>query len=79
MREHDLPPKVLVVHQFRRAMVRGRGKISRAAASRCVLNFDGIGGPRRRLPALRRSRAAPFNGFSLFYRRDTPLMKPGSV
>ena len=80
VRERDLPPKVLVVHQFRRAMVRGRGKIKPRGGVQVLLNFDGIGGPAPKAAGYAAlSSPTLFNGFSLFYRRDTPLMKPGSA
>jgi len=80
VRANDLPPKLLVVHQFRRGSVRGRRKIRARAGVQVVLNFDGIGTPDPKAAGYAML-AAPrlFNGFSLFYQRDTPLMKPSAV
>lgn len=80
VRENGLPPKVLVVHQFRRGSVLGRTKIKQRRGVQVLLNFDGIGGPGPK-EAGYASLAAPklFAGFSLFYQRDRPLMKPSAV
>lgn len=78
--DNDLPPKLLLVHQFRRGSIRKRSKIRQREGVQTVLNFDGIGSPAAKAAgyeALSASRL--FDGFSLFYRRDAPLLKPGSV
>ncbi|MET0749592.1 MAG: hypothetical protein ABWZ43_00910 [Solirubrobacterales bacterium] len=80
VRAYGLPPKLLVVHQFRRGSVRGRGEIRQRPGVQVLLNFDGIGSPEPKAAgyaALTTPRL--FDGFSLFYSRDTPLMKPGAV
>jgi hypothetical protein len=77
---NDLPPKLLLVHQFREGSVRGRTRIKDREGVQTLLNFDGIGSP-----AAKRSGYAAlsvpglFDGFSLFYRRDRPLMFPKAV
>jgi hypothetical protein len=78
--EHDLPPKLLVVHQFHEESVRGRSRVRDRDGVEVVLNFDGIGSPgakRAGYAALAVDQVA--NGFSLFYRLDDPLMKPAAV
>ena len=80
VRANDLPPKLLLVHQFRKGSVNGRTKIKQRADVQALLNFDGIGSPAAKqrgyadlsVPSL-------FDGFSLFYRRDAPLMTASSV
>ena len=80
VKANDLPPKLLVVHQFRRGMVRGRQKLKRREGVQTVLNFDGIGSPRAKANGYEALASGTlFNGFSLFYRRDTPVMDPGAV
>ena len=45
-----------------------------------MLNFDGIGSPRAKASGYEALASGTlFNGFSLFYRRDTPVMDPGAV
>lgn len=76
----DLPPKLLVIHQFRRGSVRGRKRIRQRPGVQTVLNFDGIGSPAaKRAGYAALSAPRLFDGFSLFYRRDTPLLQPGAV
>ncbi len=80
VRANDLPPKLLVVHQFRPGMVRGRRKIRQRPGVQVLLNFDGIGAPDPKAAGYAALTTPKlFNGFSLFYQRDTPLMKPGAV
>lgn len=80
---NGLPAKLLVVHQFRRGMVRGRARIKSREGVQTVLNFDGIGAPAAKVAGYA-ALAAPspgglFNGFSLFYSRDRPLMAAADV
>jgi hypothetical protein len=80
VRENGLPPKLLVVHQFRTGSVRGRARIKPRTGVQPLLNFDGIGSPRPKANGyLELSSPKLFNGFSLFYQRDDPLMQPSSV
>jgi hypothetical protein len=80
VRENSLPPKLLVVHQFRRGSIRDRSRIAPGRDVQVVLNFDGIGSPRAKSAGYAAlSVARLFDGFSLFYRRDEPLMKPRAV
>jgi hypothetical protein len=77
---NGLPPKLLLVHQFREGSVRGRTRVKQRPEVQTLLNFDGIGSP----GAKRSGYAALtvpglFNGFSLFYRQDRQLMPPASV
>jgi hypothetical protein len=79
---NGLPPKLLVVHQFRRNMVRGRTRIKPRPGVQPILNFDGIGAPAPKIAgyaALASTHPGVFNGFSLFYSLDKPLMTPTAV
>ncbi len=78
---NGLPPKLLLVHQFRKGSIRGRSKLRSPQGVQTLLNFDGIGAPGPKEAGYASLAAPPrlFDGFSLFYRRDTPLMKPGAV
>lgn len=77
---HALPQKLLVVHQFRRGSITGRRRIAELDHVQMLLNFDGIGSPAGKQSGYA-ALLAPrlFNGFSLFYRRDKPLMSPAGV
>ena len=80
VKQRGLPPKILVVHQFHGRSVRKRKKVRQRPHVAVTLNFDGIGSPaakRAGYAALRARRL--HDGFSLFYSRDTPLMRPRAV
>ena len=77
---HDLPPKALIVHQFREDSVKGERKINRPGNVDITLNFDGIGSPSAKKAGYRSlSFNGLFDGFSLFYELDSNLMSPGQV
>lgn len=77
---NDLPPKALVVHQFRRGSIRGRRDVVQRRDVDVTLNFDGIGSPAAKAAGYRAlSSPAAFNGFSIFYSLDTTAMSPRSV
>jgi hypothetical protein len=76
----DLPPKLLIVHQFRQDSVKGEKRIRRPDAVDVTLNFDGIGSPRAKRQGYRQlTFPGLFDGFSLFYELDDNLMSPGQV
>jgi hypothetical protein len=76
----NLPQKALVIHQFRDGSVKNRKGIKEPAGVDVVLNFDGIGGAAAKKAGYARlTREDLFAGFSLFYRLDRGLMKPGEI
>lgn len=78
--DRSLPPKVLVVHQFSARSIRGRTRVKQRPDVQVTFNFDGIGRPRPKVGGYRSlSTSGLFNGFSLFYELDRPLMKPPRV
>jgi hypothetical protein len=75
---HDLPEKLLVVHQFTAAMVRDRDQISDRPGLAVTFHIDGFGGR-----AAKRSKydqlavGPPFhNGLKLFYDEDIDMFAP---
>jgi len=80
IRNRDLPPKLLIVHQFRRDSVRGEKNIKRPGKVDVTLNFDGIGSRSAKTAGYKDlSFPGLFNGFSLFYELDDGLMSPRQV
>jgi hypothetical protein len=83
VRRRRLPQKLLVVHQFTEAMVRGEGRLEARRNVAVVMNADGFGtqaqkrAKYRQLAPPRRSPLEP--GVKLFYREDTDLMSPRQV
>lgn len=74
VREHKLPPKILVVHRFTQGMVTDYQNIKTIPEVQVVMHMDGFGGK-----ALKRStyqmaiyrEPVQFTGFKLFYKNDT--------
>lgn len=84
--EHDLPPKVLVVHRFTQRMLTNADRIRRDPRVQVVLHMDGWGPPATKMATYRSFVAdepIPYKGFKLFYHNDTrsgaPLMTPEAV
>jgi hypothetical protein len=81
VRRHDLPEKLVVIHQFTDDMVDDT-KLKPRKGLQIVLNADGFGGQavkKAKYHAFTR-RAPGFEpGFKLFYREDVDLMTPRQV
>jgi hypothetical protein len=80
--EHDLPQKLLVIHQFTEDMVRNKEQLEQPPGVALVLNVDGFGAPPDKIAKYDLFAAQPpkaHRGFKLFYREDTDLMKPREV
>lgn len=83
--KHDLPEKLLVVHQFTADMIRDRGQLQAPKGIALTLNVDGFGDRPNKLAkyaeftAARGRAGSIHDGFKLFYREDTNLMTPGAV
>jgi hypothetical protein len=79
---HQLPPKVLIVHQFTTGMLPDKEKIWNSSVVDVVLAVDGFGSPalkRSTYGAVLRQHSLAFSGFKLFYIQDTDLLKPAQV
>ena len=80
--QHDLPPKLLVVHRFSRGMLTNYAKIKLDPRVQVVIDMDGFGTPVIKQDAYQSFIAAEpvqFTGFKLFYKKDRPLMTPHQV
>ncbi len=79
---HQLPPKVLIVHQFTTGMLPDNDKIWSSSAVVMVLAVDGFGSPalkRHTYATVLRQRSLAFSGFKLFYIQDSDLLQPSQV
>ncbi len=88
VKEHDLPPKILVVHRFTNAMVTNHKKIKTCSEVQIVLNMDGFGYPAKKIDTYNQwiaGQPVQFTGFKLFYKQDIAdkrwptLMTPAAV
>jgi hypothetical protein len=82
VKQHNLPEKLFLIHQFTNDMVDDAQLQERPGLS-MVLNADGFGGQaikKAKYHAFTRSPSPFFHrGFKLFYREDTDLMTPRQV
>ena len=79
---YQLPPKVLIVHQFTMDMLPDKGKIWNSSALDVVLVADGFGSPalkRNTYSMVLRQHPLAYSGFKLFYIQDTDLLQPAQV
>lgn len=80
--EHDLPDKIVLVHQFGNGIVTNKDKIKPTRHVQVPLNFDGFGEPdvkRSAYKKLVRDEPIQYGGFKLFYQNDEPLLTPEEV
>jgi hypothetical protein len=80
--KNDLPPKVLVIHQFAYEMITEKETIEPVANVELVLHADGFGTPKQKKKKYRllvTRQPIQYGGFKLFYEQDTPLMSPEQV
>ena len=77
-----MPPKVLVLHQFRDDMLPDAEGIASVDAVDVVIDMDGFGTPYQKRWGYERyahSSYAEYAGFKLFYDWDSPLLTPAEV
>ena len=78
----DLPPKVLVIHQFRYDMIINKRVIEPVPNVEMVIHADGFGTRRQKIKKynlLVRDQPVQYGGFKLFYYQDYDLLSPGEV
>ncbi|MCE9541566.1 hypothetical protein K8R03_03340 [Candidatus Kaiserbacteria bacterium] len=79
VREHDLPPKILVIHRFTLDMVTGYKRITPLPEVQIVMDMDGWGSPQRKQNTYYHVVSAEpvqFTGFKLFYKNDLKEVPP---
>jgi hypothetical protein len=78
---YQLPPKILIVHQFRLDMLPDKARIRRSEVVDLVLNMDGFGSQSLKRSSYRAVMREPlsFAGIKLFFRQDTGLFTPAQV
>jgi hypothetical protein len=86
VREHGLPPKVLVIHRFTRGMVTNSREIVLRPEVQIVMHMDGWGAPWLKRDSYRDfivREPVQYTGFKIFYHNDTkagdPLMPPSEM
>lgn len=80
VREHGLPPKILMVHRYTRPMVTNAHDIRPLPEVQILIDMDGWGPPEQKFASYAAyivSEPVQFTGFKLFYKNDTK--RPGSA
>jgi hypothetical protein len=80
--QKNLPPKVLVIHQFAYEMITNKEAIEPMSNVEIVLHADGFGTPEQKIKkyeALVTQQPIQYGGFKLFYEQDAPLLSPKHV
>ncbi len=81
---HDLglPPKILIVHEFREDMIGGKDQLAPVPGVQLVIDADGFGEPELKTQVyniLVRDQPVQFGGIKLFYKQDHPLMTAAEI
>jgi hypothetical protein len=87
VRENNLPPKILIVHRFTKAMVTNYKNITKKPEVQIVMNMDGFGFPAKKIDTYKSwiaGEPVQFTGFKLFYKNDIKsapyrLMTPDEI
>ena len=77
-----LPPKMLIVHQFREDMISNKPSLQPVEGVQLVIDADGYGAPELKIDVyniLVRDEPVEFAGVKLFYKQDVPLMTPAEI
>jgi hypothetical protein len=80
--EHNLPQKLLILHQFTFGMLKDRSAIKPRKNLAMVINADGFGSrvvKSAKYEAFQKGTPEFHEGFKLFYREDAGLMRPKQV
>jgi hypothetical protein len=88
VKELNLPPKILVVHRFKKLMVTNYKEIETRPEVQIVMHMDGFGSRGKKLTTYKYSITAEpvqFTGFKIFYKNDAAdpawkgIMKPEEI
>lgn len=77
-----IPPKVIILHQFREDMIIGKDELGPVPGVQLVLDADGYGAPELKTDVyniLVRDEPIEFAGVKLFYKQDKPVMTAAEI
>lgn len=80
VREHDLPPKILVIHRFTQLMMTNYQNIKPLPETQIVIHMDGWGSPAKKKNTYERvvyNEPVQFAGIKVFYKNDLKDPSPG--
>ena len=76
---NNIPPKLLIVHQFREDMIQGKETLAPYPGVQLVIDSDGYGAPELKTAVYNfivRDAPIEYAGVKVFYKQDVPLMSP---
>lgn len=82
VKQHNLPPKILVVHRFTGPMVTNSSLIKPQPEVQVVMHMDGWGEAERKIGTYKRfisPQPVQFTGFKIFYKNDTKKVNRAEV
>jgi hypothetical protein len=80
--EAGIPPKVLIVHQFREDMIQDKQTLAPYPGVQLVIDADGYGAPELKTAVynfLVRDEPIEFAGVKIFFKQDVPLLDPQEI
>ncbi len=80
--EKNLPPKILIVHQFEHEMIYNKEAITPLPGVDIVIDMDGFGSPDAKIGNYNIFVGQEFiehGGIKLFYQQDLPLLTPSEI
>jgi hypothetical protein len=80
--EHNLPNKILIVHQFESEMIYNKDRITPVEGVDVVIDMDGFGGAGAKIEnydIFVRQELIQYGGIKLFYQQDDPLLTPAEI
>ena len=80
--EKKIPPKVLIVHQFRLDMIEDKESVVPIDGVQLVIDEDGFGTPKEKAETYEvviAQQPIEYHGIKLFYQQDVPLLTPEEV
>ncbi|HEV2067482.1 MAG TPA: hypothetical protein VGR08_11670 [Thermomicrobiales bacterium] len=81
-RKNDVPPKVLIVHQFRLDMIEDKESVAPVDGAQLVIDMDGFGTPKEKAETYEvviTQQPIEYHGMKLFYQQDVPLLTAEEV
>jgi hypothetical protein len=79
---NGIPPKLLIVHQFREDMIQNKEQLAPVPGVQLVIDADGYGAPELKTAVYNfivRDEPVEYAGVKLFYKQDVPLMTPQEI
>lgn len=78
VKQYNLPPKILIVHRFKKLMISNADKIRKTPHVQVVMHMDGWGAKELKFHSYRayiQAEPVQYTGFKLFYKNDTKYGK----